>query len=127
MNVLASATALDGSLETCWTVELGNPAVSTQVTLTATLDEAVRLCELKNVRCTCGGGFSPVRIAVDALTSDWVEICAVFPADSNMAQTLPLTIPDALASQEASAVRLRLGGSTDAFGRVIIYELGLLA
>lgn len=91
--------------------------------LTATLEHAQRLGALKTIKCTCGGGFAPIRISVDSLADDWIELGSVYPADSNMAQELPLSAPD-LAS-ETSVVRLRLCGSTDAFGRVIIYELGL--
>lgn len=98
--------------------------MNTEAHLTATLNEKVRMSAL-TVRLTCGGGFAPVRIAVDTLVDDWVEVGAVFPADSNMAQTLPLKVPEHVASSDTSAVRVRLGGSTDAFGRVILYELGI--
>lgn len=99
--------------------------MTTEAYLTATLEDKQSFDKL-TVRCTCGGGFAPVRIAVDVLLEDWVEVDAVFPADSNMAQEFPLEVPASVASTETSAIRVRLGGSTDAFGRVILYDLGII-
>lgn len=135
--------------ETCWTVELvravltqGSPSTSAQVTLTATLDAPCAVSSLQVVHCTFAGGFAPIRVvllagfasAANPKDVAWVELETVYPADGNMAQTFPLK-PEHVAQQLQVAayavdaacthLALRLEGSTDGFGRLVVYRLAI--
>ena len=97
---------------------------------------------LRGLQCTFAGGFAPVRIVTIAGFAPperpkevaWTDIDVAYPADGNMAQTFDYQrerIDEQLRAQghtsdaECTHLALRLEGSTDGFGRVIIYKLDI--
>ncbi|WFC96604.1 hypothetical protein MBRA1_003265 [Malassezia brasiliensis] len=120
----------------------GSPSTSAQVTLTATLDTPCAVSSLQAVHCTFAGGFAPIRVVILAgIASEanpkevaWIELATVYPADGNLAQTFPLKREDVASQLQAAAYAadvacthlvLRLEGSTDGFGRLVVYRLAI--
>ena len=72
----------------------GTPSPSAGAELVCHLAEEVPLQSIREITCTFGGGFSPVRVQLHALvsaaetsTSHAVSVLDVYPKDGNMAQT----------------------------------------
>lgn len=122
----------------------GSPSTSAYVVLTCTLGTPCAVDAWKQLWCTFAGGFAPVRIVTAAGFADaaqpkdiaWVDVHVAYPADGNMAQTFPYaheTIAERLQAHGRAAdlpcthLALRLEGSTDGFGRIIVYNLGVEA
>lgn len=119
----------------------GSPSTSAAATLTCVLSAPIAVGTLQALQCTFAGGFAPVRIvsmagfaAPDAPKDvAWVDFHEAYPADGNMAQRFAYDaahVQMRLAAQgraEAACTHLgvRLEGSTDGFGRVIVYGLGI--
>ena len=100
--------ALEESDETCWTLDLNSPSTS----------------EYAEMHCTFDAGFSPIRVVATAVVDGQdVFLADVYPKDGNMPQSFPI---EARGAQVASKVTLRLEGSTDGFGRVVVYHLAVL-
>ena len=116
--------ALEESDETCWTLDLSSPSTSEYAEMHCTFDAGVPMHQLRTLLCTFGGGFSPIRVVVTAVVDGQdVLLADVYPKDGNMPQSFPI---EARGAQVASKVTLRLEGSTDGFGRVVVYHLAVL-
>ena len=116
--------ALEESDETCWTLDLNSPSTSEYAEMHCTFDAGVPMNQLRTLMCTFGGGFSPIRVVVTAVVDGQdVLLADVYPKDGNMPQSFPI---EARGAQVASKVTLRLEGSTDGFGRVVVYHLAVL-
>ena len=77
-----------------WLTGQGTPSPSAGSELVCHLAEEVPLRSVREITCTFGGGFSPVRVQLHALvsaaetsTSHAVSVLDVYPKDGNMAQT----------------------------------------
>ncbi|KOS14646.1 hypothetical protein Malapachy_1217 [Malassezia pachydermatis] len=130
----------DGSNETCWSFDLGDPSTSSTMQLTCTLAEPRTMLEVAELRCTFAGGFAAIRVAVlfgyatqDKIL-DWARVQEVFPKDGNMMQKFGWNTEVAQQAVQAigrdmdtpvTHIALSLEGSTDGFGRVTVYELGI--
>ncbi|WFD26618.1 hypothetical protein MNAN1_001601 [Malassezia nana] len=132
--------ALDNSNESCWTFDLGSPDPSASATLTCTLSKPCAVCEVAQWQATFAGGFVPTRMALFvALTGSgtedlWQMVTEAFPKDGNMPQSFAIdsaSLESLLSSLgypfdvTTEQVRIQFDGSTDGFGRITIYELGL--
>lgn len=116
--------ALEENDETCWTLDLSSPSTTEFAEMHCTFDQGVPIDQLRTLLCTFGGGFSPIRVVVTAIVDDHEVVLAdVYPKDGNMPQSFPI---EARGMQLASKVALRLEGSTDGFGRVVVYHLAVL-
>ena len=116
--------ALEESDETCWTLDLSSPSTNEFAEMHCTFDSGVPMNQLRTLMCTFGGGFSPVRVVVTAVVDDQdVRLAEVYPKDGNMPQSFPI---EDRGAQVATKVTLRLEGSTDGFGRVVVYHLAVL-
>ena len=62
-------------------------------------------------------------VATAVVDGQDVLLADVYPKDGNMPQSFPI---EARGAQVASKVTLRLEGSTDGFGRVVVYHLAVL-
>lgn len=116
--------ALEENDETCWTLDLSSPSTTEFAEMHCTFDQGVPMDQLRTLECTFGGGFSPIRVVVTAdVNNQEVLLADVYPKDGNMPQSFPI---EACGTQLASKVTLRLEGSTDGFGRVVVYHLAVL-
>ena len=77
-----------------WLTGQGTPSPSAGAELVCHLAEEVPLQSIREITCTFGGGFSPVRVqlhtlvsAAETSTSHAVSVLDVYPKDGNMAQT----------------------------------------
>ncbi|WFD05583.1 hypothetical protein MVES1_000913 [Malassezia vespertilionis] len=135
--------AFDGDEETVWTVELGSPSISAHVLVASTLSAPRRVETWQALECIFAGGFSPIRIVTLAGFAregskevEWIEVQESYPRDGNMQQSFAYE-PEAVAAtlrargkrstDACTHIALRLDGSTDGFGRVIVYRLNVLA
>ena len=98
---------------------------------------------MRSLVCTFAGGFAPIRIVTTAgfAQSDrpkevnWLEIQTAYPADGNLQQQF-LYEASYLTSQLkqhnldhnalCTHLAFRLEGSTDGFGRIIVYKLDVV-
>ena len=97
------------------------------VSLVLTLPEPIELKKLQTLQCTFAGGFAPVCVAVLAevgTAPSWTELESVYPRDGNQPQAFPLATDKK--TETVSRLMLRLDGSTDGFGRIVVYELNIL-
>ncbi|KAF8488681.1 galactose-binding like protein [Gautieria morchelliformis] len=117
----------DGSAETCWTSGQGTPQyiqLAFPVPVTPT-----------KVSLTFQGGFVGIRCAIHTRLhspdqpSEWRFMTHVFPEDVNRRQTFDMSpIPDPPSERTAGAVdqiKLVFEESSDFFGRITVYDLGL--
>ncbi|WFD30489.1 hypothetical protein MSPP1_001510 [Malassezia sp. CBS 17886] len=137
-------SALDESAETCWTMQLNPRDNVHSATLKCKLAAPLSVSSLDALHGTFAGGFVPVRVVTlvgleDAREKDgvrWVELAASFPEDGNRRQSFKdssrgarteasPTFADAPAPPLASALALRFEGSTDQFGRIVVYHLAV--
>lgn len=127
----------------------GTPSPDVSAELTCTLAEPVALQHVHALTCTFGGGFSPVQVTLTAHVekdgeAKAVSLLEIYPKDGNMPQVFPCvrftngrvqveTVKKALCAigttSDASANKLsvRFAGSTDGFGRVVVYHLGVMS
>lgn len=91
---LAGPTILYVREKQAWLTVQGTPSPSAGAELVCHLAEEVPLQSIREITCTFGGGFSPVRVqlhtlvsAAETSTSHAVSVLDVYPKDGNMAQT----------------------------------------
>ncbi|KAJ9476283.1 hypothetical protein PHBOTO_006381 [Pseudozyma hubeiensis] len=123
---------LDASNETCWTSDNlppnSDPSTSLH-SISFKLNSATSLSRLHSLSLTFAGGFSPMSFDVLASQDGKTWSAAVpeelFPMDTNAKQYFLInSLED---TQEVQWLRLQLKGSTDDYGRVIVYQVELFA
>ena len=108
--------------------------MSASVQLSCKTAEQVPTDGVEELRCTFAGGFAPISVLVEAcVEGEWHKVGVIYPEDTNKAQTFRYVATGACtharlqshAQKPADQLRVQLSGSTDGFGRVIVYDLGL--
>ncbi|NXT28735.1 NR2CA protein, partial [Syrrhaptes paradoxus] len=109
----------DGSEETCWNSDQG-----TCQWVTLDFPRTVRVSQL---HIQFQGGFSSRLCTLEGCRTgeELVKISELYPADSNAMQISP---SPAFQVEETVLDKLKVtfGNSTDFFGRVVVYHLGVL-
>ncbi|KIS70200.1 uncharacterized protein UMAG_10764 [Mycosarcoma maydis] len=121
---------LDGSAETCWTSEnvAPNSDASCAVhVISFKLAHSISIAKLHTLALTFAGGFSPISLNILASEDGkvWSNVLErLFPIDTNARQFFHI---QGLQDLQTSWLRFELQGSTDEYGRVIVYQAEMFA
>ncbi|KAI0031256.1 galactose-binding like protein [Vararia minispora EC-137] len=105
----------DGSAETCWTSQQGSPQYI-QLLFTASVIP-------RRISLTFQGGFVGTKCVVEVQQREeggWMNAARLYPEDVNRKQVFDIDWPN-----EIVGLKLIFEESSDFFGRIAVYDLGV--
>jgi len=116
---VAKKYLVDGNPETCWTSQQGTPQYIQLSSPSPVIP--------KRISITFQGGFAGrcCTILINNTSPGWNTLTRIYPEDVNRAQVFDLEADGVSVKEGTSELRIVFEESSDFFGRITVYDLGI--